>query len=87
MYKDFKELSNLSQTIFARLLTRKRLWYSVRDHLSNYANFQQLQEPLKELIDAGFSTILLHRVWLSESQVLKVRLKFKGFNQRNVKRR
>ena len=69
VYTDYKALSNESQTLFARLLTRKRVWYSVNDHLSKYGDFESLQESLSELIDSGFlsthTTIqeeLLHRV-------------------------
>ena len=42
LHHKFKtELSLTAQTLFARLLTRKRAWYSVRDHLSNYGEFEQ----------------------------------------------
>ena len=36
------------------MLTRKRTWYSVKDHLTNYGDFDALQPALKELADAGF---------------------------------
>lgn len=43
VYGKFKdELSLQAQTLFARILTRKRVWYSVKDHLSNYGEFAEL---------------------------------------------
>ena len=36
------------------MLTRKRTWYSVKDHLSNYGDFAQLQPALQELQAHGF---------------------------------
>jgi hypothetical protein len=38
IYKKYTELSHLAQTLFARLLTRKRLWYNVREHLQQYVS-------------------------------------------------
>ena len=52
MYKE--RLSVQAQTLFARMLTRKRTWYSVKDHLTNYGDFDALQPALKELAEAGF---------------------------------
>ena len=43
IYDNYQKLSNLSQTVFARLLTRKRVWYHVNDHLTSYADFKSLQ--------------------------------------------
>ena len=54
VYTDYKALSNQSQTVFARLLTRKRVWYSVNDHLSKYGDLESLSKPLQELIDSKF---------------------------------
>ena len=55
MSEHFKDkLSVEAQTLFARMLTRKRTWYSVKDHLANYGEFGELQPALKELIDSGF---------------------------------
>ena len=55
VYENFRDkLSLQAQTLFARMITRKRIWYSVRDHLSNYGEFEELQPALQELLDHGF---------------------------------
>lgn len=36
------------------MITRKRVWYSVRDHLQNYGEFTQLQPAIRELHEHGF---------------------------------
>ena len=37
IYTKYKAMDTLAQTLFARMITRKRVWYVVDDHLSAYA--------------------------------------------------
>jgi hypothetical protein len=63
-YESYKSMSTLAQTIFARTITRKRIWYVVDDHLSSYApdkakeeikekDLDQLQEAMVQLIECS----------------------------------
>jgi len=37
IHEKYKSVDTLAQTVFARMITRKRNWYIVDDHLSTYA--------------------------------------------------
>lgn len=54
--------SPTAQLIFARLLTRKRVWYTVQ-HLKQYADDAQVQQAVAELID--------NKLLMCESTVLE----------------
>ena len=47
IYNKYKACDTLAQTLFARMISRKRVWYVVDDHLSNYAP-DKVVEGLKE---------------------------------------
>jgi len=50
-YESYKSMSPLAQTIFARTITRKRIWYVVDDHLSSYAPDKVKDETKEKDLD------------------------------------
>lgn len=76
----FASLSFLAQTLFARMLTRKRLWFNVREHLHQYVSDRGSTSKqddrssmenvanLKELLDA-VNELIQSGLMVSESSI------------------
>lgn len=48
IYEAYKGCNSLAQTVFARMITRKRQWYVVQNHLIAYAPDKAVKDGVKE---------------------------------------